>query len=156
MLHDNAAKPLTIVSNGKNPGNSKKFASMGMLIVLTSLHMSIHHVAFIPRFLLGLLSTTLRAHLTRCSLGAHLALDASGLTLCLRLCRLGLLLLLLALAILLDLLSFEDSFPTSCLTGFWALRTAFFDDVQGSTDDTALLFDCAASALFGDFLSRDL
>jgi hypothetical protein len=96
--------------------------------------------------------TALSLDLGRCTLGTLLALDSLSLT---ALCRpLRLLSLLLGLQLGLLVLALFDRLRACCGAGFGSHGTALFDDVEGGTDDGALVLDGAAGTLLGYFLYR--
>ena len=45
-----------------------------------------------------------------------------------------------------------DGFLAGGGSGFWTLRSALFDHLEGGADDASLLLDGAAGTFFGDFL----
>lgn len=96
--------------------------------------------------------SALRLHLLRCALGSLLALNPLGSPprCCSRALRL--LSLLLTLKRCLLFLAFLDGGLPGEGAGFGTHRPTFSDDLEGSTNDGALVLDCAAGTLLGYFL----
>lgn len=97
--------------------------------------------------------STLRSNLHGSTLCLLLASNSSsGLTLRSLSSTLCLLSLLLAFLCSLLLLSFLDGGLTSCTSGFWSLRSSFFDDVERCTNNGTVGLDSTASSFLGNFL----